>query len=146
MKRCDHIPARCKCTHCPDRPRESAARFGARLVLAGGGQSFATCPITENGFLRIIGHPKYPNSPGPPSAVATSLVAIRELPGHHFWQDKISIADRALVDIAKLSNHARVTDSYLLALAATHGGKLASMDRKLTVDAVQNGAESLELI
>lgn len=111
-----------------------------------GAQSFATCPITENGFLRIIGHPKYPNSPGPPSAVATSLVAIRELPGHHFWQDKISIADRALVDIAKLSNHARVTDSYLLALAATHGGKLASMDRKLTVDAVQNGAESLELI
>ena len=57
-----------------------------------GAQSFATCPITENGLLRIVGHPKYPNSPGPPSVVAKSLAVVRELKGHQFWPDEISIA------------------------------------------------------
>ncbi len=111
-----------------------------------GKRSFATCPITENGLLRIVGHPKYPNSPGPPSAVAPSLAAINALPGHHFWADKFSIADGEYIDAALLASHSRVTDSYLLALARAHGGKLASMDRKLAVDAVPGGAAALELI
>ena len=111
-----------------------------------GKRSFATCPITENGLLRIIGHPKYPNSPGPPSSVVPSLAAMRTLPGHHFWPDKISIADDMHIDVALLSNHSRVTDSYLLALARAHGGRLASMDQKLAVDAVLGGAGSLEII
>ena len=111
-----------------------------------GKRSFATCPITENGLLRIVGHPKYPNSPGPPSSVAPLLASMRALPGHHFWPDKISIGDDLHIDAALLSSHSRVTDSYLLALAQAHGGRLASMDRKLAVDAVSGGAASLEII
>ena len=111
-----------------------------------GKRNFATCPITENGLLRIVGHPKYPNSPGPPSSVAMLLAAFRELPGHHFWTDSISIADNAHVDVLLLSSHSRVTDSYLLTLAQAHGGRLATMDRRLAPDAVPNGAASLELI
>ena len=42
-----------------------------------GHKAFATCTITENGLLRIVGHPKYPNCPRPPSAVAHALSAIR---------------------------------------------------------------------
>ena len=111
-----------------------------------GRRGFATCPITENGLLRIVGHPKYPNSPGPPSSVASSLSAMRAMPGHHFWPDNISIADDSHIDAALLSSHSRVTDSYLLALARAHGGRLASMDRRLAVDAVPGGADVLELI
>jgi uncharacterized protein len=111
-----------------------------------GKKSFATCPITENALLRIVGHPKYPNSPGPPSAVAPSLVAIRTLPGHHFWPDKISVADEPHIDVARLASHSRVTDSYLLALAQAHGGRLASMDHRLAIDAVPGGAGSLTLL
>ena len=111
-----------------------------------GKRNFATCPITENGLLRIAGHPKYPNSPGPPSSVAMLLAAFRGLPGHHFWPDSISIADNAHVDLQLLSSHSRVTDSYLLALAQAHGGRLATMDRRLAPDAVPNGTASLELI
>ena len=51
-----------------DQPHDWFARSGKR--------SFATCPITENGLLRIVGHPKYPNSPGPPSSLAPSLAAM----------------------------------------------------------------------
>ena len=70
---------------------EPAHEWFARV----GSQSFATCPITENGLLRILGHPKYPNSPGAPAAVASLLAAMRALPGHTFWADKISVADEA---------------------------------------------------
>lgn len=111
-----------------------------------GSKRFATCPITENGLLRIVGHPKYPNSPGPPSVVAQSLTAIRALAGHEFWTDKISIADVAHVSTAQLTSHSRVTDSYLLALAKAHRGRLASLDVRLATDAVPGGAQSLVLI
>ena len=121
---------------------EPAHEWFARV----GSQSFATCPITENGLLRIVGHPKYPNSPGAPAAVASLLAAVRALPGHTFWADKISVADNQFVDTSRLSNHAQVTDSYLLALARAHNGRLASMDRKLRVDAVADGRKALELI
>ena len=46
-----------------------------------GRKAFATCPLTENGLLRIVGHPRYPNSPGSPGAVMLSLAAMRALPG-----------------------------------------------------------------
>jgi len=111
-----------------------------------GHKAFATCPITENGLLRIVGHPKYPNSPGPPSAVATALAAIRGLPGHAFWPDSISLVESPLVDTSLLSRHSGVTDSYLLALARQNKGRLATMDTKLATDAVTNGVSALALI
>ena len=74
------------------------------------------------------------------------LAAIQALEGHAFWPDDISLADSRHVDAARLSSHAQLTDSYLLALAAAHGGRLASMDRKLVVDAVKDGGEMLEPI
>jgi uncharacterized protein len=111
-----------------------------------GKRAFATCPLTENGLLRIVGHPSYPNSPGPPSAVAPALVALRGLPGHVFWPDSASLADPGFCDASKLTSHSRVTDSYLLALARLHGGKLATLDHKLAADAVPGGQAALVCI
>ena len=111
-----------------------------------GHQAFATCPITENGLLRIVGHPKYPNSPGPPSVVASALSAIRGLPGHMFWPDGISLVQSNLVDPALLLSHSRVTDSYLLALARENKGKLATMDQKLATEVVAEGKTALTLL
>jgi predicted nucleic acid-binding protein len=96
--------------------------------------------------LRIVGHPKYPNSPGPPGTVANALRAIRSLTGHAFWPDSISLADTALVDASLLSSHSRVTDSYLLALARANKGRLATLDHKLANEVVPQGKASLELI
>jgi uncharacterized protein len=111
-----------------------------------GRKSFATCPITENGLLRIVGHPKYPNSPGPPSSVVGALAAIRALPGHEFWADSISLLGDGVVDASLLSSHAKITDSYLLALARANNGRLATLDRRLATDAVTAGKASLTLI
>jgi uncharacterized protein len=103
-----------------------------------GRKHFATCPITENGLLRIVGHPKYPNSPGPPSAVLPALLGLRTLPGHEFWPDSVSFASIP-AEPAMLASYSRVTDSYLIALAQAHKGRLATLDYKLA-----SGANAIE--
>lgn len=109
-------------------------------------QSWATCPLTENGLLRIVGHARYPNSPGTPSAVAPLVAGLRALPGHVFWPDDISLQDNERFDLSRLLSSGQVTDSYLLALACAHGGQLASFDRRLVTDAVRGGSQGLHLI
>jgi predicted nucleic acid-binding protein len=113
---------------------------------AEGRHSWATCPITENGVLRIVGHPGYPNTPGSPAAVADVLERLVNLPGHVFWPDAISLLDRQHVDAGRVLTHKQVTDTYLLALAASRGGKLATLDRRLLAVAVLGGAAALHLI
>ena len=111
-----------------------------------GRKAFATCPITENGLLRIVGHPKYPNSPGPPNTVNSALQVIRALPGHDFWPDSISLADSVFIDASLLTSHRRVTDSYLLALARANKGQLATLDRKLAAEVVPDGKATIAQI
>jgi len=108
--------------------------------------AWATCPMTENGVIRIVGHPKYPNTPGSTATVAAIVTKLRALPGHVFWSDDISLVDSSHVDAAQVLTSAQVTDTYLLALAAAHGGKLATFDRRLSVKAVTGGKAALHLI
>jgi toxin-antitoxin system PIN domain toxin len=111
-----------------------------------GQNNWATCPMTENGAIRIVGSNWYTNSPGTPAAVAQILFELRSLPGHTFWPDNISLLDYSKIDLMRILTPAQVTDSYLLGLAYSRGGKLATLDRRLITDAVHRGAESLHLI
>ena len=111
-----------------------------------GKKSWATCPLTENGVMRIVGHVRYPNSPGTPAAVAQLMAGLCALPGHVFWPDDISLLDTKKLDASRILSSTQVTDSYLLALACAHGGKLATFDRRLVTDAVHGGAKGLHLI
>ena len=113
---------------------------------ATGAPSWATCPVTENGVLRIVSHPKYPNSAGSPAAVAPIVARLRTLPGHVFWKDDFSLMDSTIVDVARIATSAQVTDTYLLALAAAHEGQLATFDRRLSPDAVRRGRAALRVI
>ncbi|MGB2623652.1 MAG: TA system VapC family ribonuclease toxin [Candidatus Acidiferrum sp.] len=113
---------------------------------AQGRKAWASCPLTENSVLRILGDQRYPNSPGNPSAVAEILAELFALPGHVFWPDDISILDREKLDPSRLLTSRQVTDSYLLALARAHKGQLATLDRRLIPDAVKSGPSALHLI
>jgi toxin-antitoxin system PIN domain toxin len=113
---------------------------------ATGKKEWASCPLTENAVLRIVGDSRYPNSPGTPVAVAESLAGLLDLPGHVFWVDDISLFDRRRIEMSRLLNSRQVTDSYLLALAAAHGGQLATLDRRLVASAVRGGSQGLHLI
>jgi toxin-antitoxin system PIN domain toxin len=113
---------------------------------AKGHKAWATCPLTENGVLRIVGHPRYPNSPGSPAAVAELLTSFRRLPGHAFWPDDVSLLDSQHSDTARLLDSAHVTDSYLLALAHAHKGQLATFDQGIPTQSVVDGEKALHLI
>jgi len=113
---------------------------------AQGRKAWATCPLTENGVLRIVGHPRYPNSPGTPAAVAELLTVLCGLGGHEFWPDDTSMLDSKRIDCTRLLDSRQITDSYLLSLACAHEGKLATFDRHLVADAVIGGAQALHRI
>ncbi|CAH1662515.1 TA system VapC family ribonuclease toxin [Chelatococcus asaccharovorans] len=127
-------------------PGHVAHEDAHRWFEAAGRSSWATSPITENGVIRIIGSPKYPNSPGSTATVAEIVGKLRAHPGHQFWPDDISLVGSADIDAAKILTSAQVTDTYLLALAKAHGGQLATFDRKLSAVAVKGGKSSLHPI
>ncbi|MFT4247528.1 MAG: hypothetical protein QM581_05745 [Pseudomonas sp.] len=111
-----------------------------------GARGWASCPITQNGALRIMANPRYANPVGSVGAAAEVLAGLCAHPAHHFWPDAPSLLDSPRVLRSRLLSSAQVTDSYLLALAVDQGGCLASFDRRLVTDAVQGGAEALRLI
>jgi len=117
-----------------------------RWFDADGRHAWATCPLTENGVIRIVGHPKYPNTPGSPAVVAAVVTRLRQLPGHHFWPDDISLVASDHVDAAQLLTSRQVTDAYLLALAAARGARLATFDRRMATASVRDGKSALSVI
>jgi len=111
-----------------------------------GRRAWATCPLTENGVLRIVGNSRYPSSPGNPAAVAELMAVFLALGGREFWPDDVSLFDAARVDTTRLLNSAQITDSYLLTLARAHGGKLATFDRHMVTSAVVGGTSAIHQI
>ena len=107
---------------------------------------WATCPLTQNAVLRILGQPRYPNSPGPPAVVAPLIAALIRHPQHQFWPDGLSLLNQSGVDSSRLLEARQLTDTYLLALAVHHGGRLVSFDRRLSCRAVAGGRDALTLI
>jgi uncharacterized protein len=107
-------------------------------------QGWATCPITENGFLRILGHPAYRDGPGTAEAARELLVELCASPGHQFWADDATLRDARL--LAKLPASGQLTDAYLLALAADRGGQLATFDRRIDPRWVEGGKRALRVI
>ncbi|HMQ54575.1 MAG TPA: VapC toxin family PIN domain ribonuclease [Anaerolineae bacterium] len=109
-----------------------------------GHHSWATCPLTENGFVRITSHPKYPNRPGDVATMLEILRQLCEVEGHEFWAEDISI--RNLLEPGAIISPSHITDIYLLGLSLHKGGKLATLDQRIPVSVVQGGLDALELI
>lgn len=119
---------------------ESAHRWFAEV----GQRGWATCPITENGFVHIASHPRYPNRPGDVTAVLAILRQFCAAQAHVFWAEDVSIMELLLPDMIITSS--QVTDVYLLGLAAQKDGKLATLDRGIPAMSIQGGEEAVELI
>ena len=73
------------------------------------------CPITENGFIRILSNPSYPGLSGSVSLATVLLGKLTRHKGHDFWPDEYSIVD-GTVDLKRLVGHKQITDLYLLGL------------------------------
>lgn len=96
---------------------------------------WASCAITQNGFVRIISQPRYPSPVSP--GVAIGLLARAAGTEHHeFWPCSVSLLDEKMIDHSRLHGPRQVTDAYLLALAASHDGRLVTFDQSVPLTAV----------
>lgn len=109
-------------------------------------QGWATCPLTENGVIRIISHKRYPNSLECPSTALHLVRSLCSLPEHVFWPDHISLLDQEKFNTDYLITSQDLTDCYLLALACAHNGQLVTFDRKIATKSVKNGEKHLIIL
>ncbi|CAN5303144.1 type II toxin-antitoxin system VapC family toxin [soil metagenome] len=96
---------------------------------------WASCPITQNGFVRIISQPRYPSPVTTPQAVG-QLAAAAAHTSHEFWPDDLSLLDPDVLDGAALLGPRQITDAYLLALAVRRDGQLVTLDRAISLAAI----------
>ena len=103
---------------------------------------WSSCALTENGFLRIISHPSYPNSVSIRQAFDL-LDAARRPETHEFWSAEVSALDTR--DRERVHGAKQLTDLYLLALAVSRGGRLVTFDHRIPLSAVR-GATADHLV
>ncbi len=107
---------------------------------------WASCAITQNGFVRIVSHPSYPNSV-PPAQAIRSLSRAADTDLHEYWPCSVSLLDDGVIDRSRLLGHRQITDAYLLALATAAGGRFVTLDQSVPVAAVRlAGADNLTVI
>jgi hypothetical protein len=108
---------------------------------------WATCPVTENGLIRVLCNPKYGSPEQAVPALVDRLRRFRASGHHQFWPDEVSLSDTALFRPSFARGHRQVTDVYLLGLAHRNGGRLVTFDRSIPLGAVAGaGRATLEVV
>ena len=102
---------------------------------------WASCPITQNGCLRILALPSYPN-PQPTAHVAQRLGQAAVDASHEFWPDAFSLLDAGRLHWDRVLTSRQIIDTYLLALAVDHGGRLVTFDKGIALEAVPGAAKN----
>jgi uncharacterized protein len=99
---------------------------------------WATCPLTENGFIRILSSPSYPNLQLRVEDAVSLLEATIANPAaqHHFWNDSISLRDKTLFTPSAIVGPKQITDIYLLGLCKQRQGTLVTLDSRITTTAL----------
>ena len=126
---------------------DDAHQFSARAnaFIEARGTKIATCPLVENGVIRVLSLPSYGRRGGLPiHQVRDKLRQACAALDHEFWPDDISLRDDKLVDFNRVQGHNQITDLYLLALAVHRGGCLASFDQAIALSSV-HGATARHL-
>ena len=120
----------------------------ANAFIAKPNRPIASCPIVENGVIRVLSLPSYAQLGGlPMQAVRERLRQACELLDHEFWPDDVSLRSDELVDFSRVQGHNQITDLYLLTLAVRHGGRLVTCDQKIALQSVKGAtAEHLLLL
>jgi uncharacterized protein len=99
------------------------------------GRGWASCAITQNGFVRIISQARYPSPVSPTEAIAR-LARAADTKFHEFWPCSVSLLDEKVIRRDRLHGPKQVTDAYLLALAVSRGGRFVTFDQSVPQNAV----------
>jgi toxin-antitoxin system PIN domain toxin len=98
---------------------------------------WASCPIVENGVVRIMSNPGYTQGERfTPSDLISRLQTFATQTNHEFWPDDVSLRDGKLFTAERIHSSRQLTDLYLLALAGKHAGRLATFDQAISISAV----------
>lgn len=92
---------------------------------------WATCPITECGFVRVVSNPRFALSAPSVDEALQVLASFTEMPGHQFWPDDAPIANVFALFAERLHGHQQITDAYLLALTVRKKGQFVTLDRAI---------------
>lgn len=105
-------------------------------------RGWATCSVTESGFVRVSSNPQVLPSPISVADARAALAALCTLDGHRFLPDDVSVRDP---DVPGVSGHRQVTDAHLLTLARRHHLRLVTFDAGLLALA-DDRPEDVELL
>jgi toxin-antitoxin system PIN domain toxin len=98
---------------------------------------WASCPLTENGVVRIMSNPAYSRAAKfRPGDLIERLDLFARQTNHEFWSDNLSLRDKTAFARDHLHSSRAISDVYLLALAVKHQGSLATLDQAIPVSAV----------
>jgi toxin-antitoxin system PIN domain toxin len=111
-------------------------------------KGWATCPLTEAGFVRIVSNPAFSRDAVQPREAIAVLEANTGAGDHAYWADELPVAGAVAFAGMRLMGHQQVTDAYLLGLALHRGGKLATLDHSLVALTEAGSAErkAVELV
>ena len=101
---------------------------------------WASTPITQAGYARVVSSPKYPGGLSTPAALA-AIAHATTTAYHEFWPDSLPLA---ALNSKYVLGPKQITDAYLLAVAIANAGRLVTFDRNINVKSVP-GARSHHL-
>ena len=89
---------------------------------------WATCALTQLGFVRLSSNPSYSDDAVSPQDAAALLVQMAAHPKHRFWAELPALT----VDMfQRATGHQQVMDAYLVGLARHHRGRIVTFDARL---------------
>lgn len=107
---------------------------------ANGAAGWATCPITESGFVRVSSNPIVLPSAISVDAARGVLSTLRAHRDHRFLADDVSIS---ATDTPSIAGYRQVTDGHLLTLARRRGVRLLTFDSSILAMGDGNDVEVL---
>ena len=112
-------------------PHEAHAR-AQRWFAQNARHGWATCAMTQAGFVRIVSNPVFSRRSVSPRDALEVLSGSLQHPAHHFWTEDIGVTEALAHFGRRLLGHQQITDAYLLGLAIQKKGKLATLDASLS--------------
>ncbi|MBS1818971.1 MAG: VapC toxin family PIN domain ribonuclease [Acidobacteria bacterium] len=103
---------------------------------------WATCPLTENGFVRTAAALSRGRELVTVAECAQALRTFTQSGDHEFWPDDVSLLDTELINVDVVVGHQQLTHVYLLALAVRRQGRLVTFDRKVARAAVKGATDA----
>jgi toxin-antitoxin system PIN domain toxin len=104
-----------------------------------GRDGWASCPLTENGVVRIMSNPNYSHKAQfHPADLIDRLTGFAKNSDHEFWPDNLSLRDKKIFTAERIHSSRQLSDLYLLALAVEHQGRLVTFDQNIPTSSVHN--------